>query len=212
VVTVITPGRTTVVGEIKATGTLAARRELAGRRGGRRRPGRRVLVEPGDWVAPGRCWRDRPLGAGPAAGQPVGADPGRAADAGWRRPIYDRALKLVDKGFISKADVDRLTRNPRCRLARCAWQAPSWACAGATRRLNIVAPAAGLVLERRIEPGQVVSGGSGVLFRLAKGGEMELKANLAKPIWPSLRQASRQGYPGRQREARLPVRSGRFRR
>ena len=49
-----------------------------------------------------------------------------------------------------------------------------------TRRLNVVAPAAGLVLERKIEPGQVVSAGSGVLFRLAKGGEMELRAMLGE--------------------------------
>jgi RND family efflux transporter MFP subunit len=47
-------------------------------------------------------------------------------------------------------------------------------------RLNIVAPAAGLVLERKVEPGQVVGGGSGVLFRIAKGGEMELKAQLGE--------------------------------
>ena len=44
----------------------------------------------------------------------------------------------------------------------------------------MVAPAAGLVLERRVEPGQVVSAGSGILFRLAKGGEMELKAQLGQ--------------------------------
>ena len=49
-----------------------------------------------------------------------------------------------------------------------------------TRRLSVVAPAAGLVLERRIEPGQVVSGGSGVLFRLAEGGQMELKAQIGE--------------------------------
>jgi HlyD family secretion protein len=48
------------------------------------------------------------------------------------------------------------------------------------RRLNIVAPAAGLVLERRVEPGQIVSAGSGMLFRLAKGGEMEVKALLGE--------------------------------
>jgi HlyD family secretion protein len=41
------------------------------------------------------------------------------------------------------------------------------------------------VLERKVEPGQVVGAGSGILFRIAKGGEMELKAmvgevNLAK--------------------------------
>jgi RND family efflux transporter MFP subunit len=48
------------------------------------------------------------------------------------------------------------------------------------RRLNVVAPASGLVLERRVEPGQIVSAGSGMLFRLAKGGEMEVKALLGE--------------------------------
>jgi RND family efflux transporter MFP subunit len=36
------------------------------------------------------------------------------------------------------------------------------------------------VLERNVEPGQVVSAGSGVLFRIAKGGEMELLARLGE--------------------------------
>jgi RND family efflux transporter MFP subunit len=49
-----------------------------------------------------------------------------------------------------------------------------------TARLNIRAPAAGLVLERNIEPGQVVGPASGVLFRIAKGGEMELQAALSE--------------------------------
>ena len=43
-----------------------------------------------------------------------------------------------------------------------------------------MAPDAGLVLERKVEPGQVVSSGSGVLFRIAKGGEMELKAQVGE--------------------------------
>jgi RND family efflux transporter MFP subunit len=37
-----------------------------------------------------------------------------------------------------------------------------------------------LVLERRVEPGQIVGSGSGVLFRLAKGGEMEMLAQLTE--------------------------------
>jgi RND family efflux transporter MFP subunit len=45
-------------------------------------------------------------------------------------------------------------------------------------RLNIVAPAAGLVLERNVEPGQVVGAGGTALFTIAKGGEMELLANM----------------------------------
>ena len=53
-------------------------------------------------------------------------------------------------------------------------------------RLDIRAPAAGLVLERNVEPGQVVGGGSGALFRVARGGEMELKAQLSEADLQSL--------------------------
>jgi RND family efflux transporter MFP subunit len=35
-------------------------------------------------------------------------------------------------------------------------------------------------LERNVEPGQVVSAGSGALFRVARGGEMELRAQLSE--------------------------------
>jgi RND family efflux transporter MFP subunit len=48
------------------------------------------------------------------------------------------------------------------------------------QRLNIVAPAAGLVLTRDVEPGQVVGAGTGTLFSIARGGEMELLANLSE--------------------------------
>src|SRR3546814_3622450 len=42
-------------------------------------------------------------------------------------------------------------------------------------RLDIRAPAAGLGLTRDVEPGQIVSAGSGVLFRVALGGQMEMQ-------------------------------------
>jgi len=47
-------------------------------------------------------------------------------------------------------------------------------------RLNIRAPEAGLVLERNVEPGQIVGAGTGVLFRMAAGGEMELRAQMSE--------------------------------
>jgi len=53
-------------------------------------------------------------------------------------------------------------------------------------RLDIRAPAAGLVLERNVEPGQVVSAGSPALFRVARGGEMELRAQLSEADLASL--------------------------
>src|SRR3546814_18178217 len=37
-----------------------------------------------------------------------------------------------------------------------------------------------LVLTRDVEPGQIVSAGSGVLFRVAPGGQMEMQAKLAE--------------------------------
>ena len=46
-------------------------------------------------------------------------------------------------------------------------------------RLDIRSPAAGLVLTRNVEAGQVVGPGNGALFRIAQGGEMELHAKLA---------------------------------
>ena len=55
---------------------------------------------------------------------------------------------------------------------------------GATRaqigQLNVVAPAAGLILPRNVELGQIVSPGSGALFRLAEGGQMEMRAQLSQ--------------------------------
>ena len=56
-----------------------------------------------------------------------------------------------------------------------------------TGRLDIRAPAAGLVLTRSVEPGQIVQAGSGVLFRMAKGGEMEMQAQVAEGDLATLR-------------------------
>jgi RND family efflux transporter MFP subunit len=47
-------------------------------------------------------------------------------------------------------------------------------------RLDVRAPAAGLVLDRMVEPGQIVSSGSGALFRIAMGGQMELLARMSQ--------------------------------
>ena len=182
VVSVIAPGRTTVEGEINATGTLAARRELPVGSVGEGGQVVSVLVEPGDWVGQGQVLAviDRQVQVQQQASS--AAQIGVAqADARLAQSNLDRALRLVEKGFISKADVDRLTAtrdaaNARVRVAG----AQLGELQARTARLNIVAPAAGLVLERKVEPGQVVSAGSGVLFRLAKGGEMELKAQLGE--------------------------------
>lgn len=182
VVSVLTPGRGTIAGQINATGTLAARRELPVGIPGEGGQVVRVLVEPGQWVRQGQVLAiiDRSVQVQQQAGQAAQIQVARA-NAELAEANYQRALRLVDKGFISKADVDRLrsTRDAAYAQVRVAG-AQLGVLRAQSARLNVVAPAAGLVLERRIEPGQVVSAGSGVLFNLAKGGEMELLAQVGE--------------------------------
>lgn len=183
VVSVIAPGRATIAGEIGATGTLAARREMPVGSVGEGGQVVQVLVEPGQWVTAGQALAviDRSVQVQQEASLAAQIQVAQA-DAALAQANLDRALKLVARGFVSKADVDRLTAtrdaaSARVRVAR-AQLAESQA---RTRRLNIVAPAAGLVLSRDVEPGQVVTGGGSTpLFRIAKGGEMELLAKLTE--------------------------------
>lgn len=188
-VSVITPGRITVEGVITATGTLAARRELPVGVPGEGGQVLSVLVEPGQWVREGQVLAviDRSVQTQQASSQVAQIDVARA-NARLAQANLDRAQKLVGRGFISKAEIDRLTatRDSASAQVRVA-NAQLGVLNAQVRRLNVVAPAAGLVLERRVEPGQIVSAGSGVLFRIAKGGEMELKAQLGENDLASLR-------------------------
>lgn len=181
-VTVVAPGATTIEGVINATGTLAARREMPVGVAGE---GGRVVsvpVEPGDWVRAGQVLAviDRSVQNRQAEGQAAQIQVARA-DAELAQANLDRALQLVDRGFISKADVDRLTATRDAAVARVrVAEAQYGERLARNAQLNIVAPSAGLVLERNVEPGQVVGGGSGVLFSIARGGEMELLADLGE--------------------------------
>jgi RND family efflux transporter MFP subunit len=181
-VSVVVPGRTTIAGEISVNGSLAARREMPVGIAGEGGQVVSVLVEPGQWVGAGQVLAviDRSVQTEQQASQAAQIEVARA-NAQLAQSNLDRALKLVDRGFVSKADIDRLTATRDAAVAQVRVAGAQLGVLKAqTRRLNVVAPAAGLVLERKIEPGQVVSAGSGVLFRLAKGGEMELRAMLGE--------------------------------
>lgn len=181
-VTVISPGSTTVEGQIDATGTLAARREIPVASVGE---GGRVVAVPvdqGDWVRKGQVMVviDRSVQVQQIDG--ARAQIGVAqADLNLAQANLDRALKLVERGFISKADVDRLTSTRDAARARVqVARATLGELQARTARLNIYAPESGLVLTRAVEPGQTVAGGGAPLFTIAKNGEMELKAMLGE--------------------------------
>lgn len=179
-VTVVVPGRQQVAKIITATGTLGARRDMPVGVSGEGGMVSRVLVEAGQWVGAGQTLAviERSVQSQQAQQLSASIEVARA-DASLAQQELVRAQSLVSRGFVSKADVERRiaardAANARVRVAQ-AQLGESRARIG---RLDIRAPAAGLVLERMIEPGQVVGGGSGALFRIAQGGQMEMLAQL----------------------------------
>jgi len=181
-VSVMVPGRQTVDRIVSATGNLGARREMPIGVAGEGGMVTQVLVEAGTWVAAGQVLATVDRQVQTQQGASLAAQIGVAdADLRVAQSELDRAQLLVSRGFISKADIDRkvATRDAaRARLGVARAQLAQQR--AATSRLDIRAPAAGLVLERKVEPGQVVSPGSGMLFRMAKGGELELLARLGE--------------------------------
>ncbi len=181
-VTVAVPGAGTLEGTINATGTLAARREMPVGVVGEGGRVVTVTVEAGDWVSAGqvlavidRSVQNQQASAGAAQIEVA------QADADLAQANLDRALQLVERGFISQADIDRLTATRDAAVARVrVARAQLGERQARNAQLNIVAPAAGLLLERNVEPGQVVSPGSGTLFMIARGGEMELLARVGE--------------------------------
>jgi RND family efflux transporter MFP subunit len=182
-VTVVEPGRTTVTGLINATGSLAATHEVAVGVVG---DGGRVIsvpVQVGDWVRQGQVLAviDRSVQTEQAAGAAAQIEVAKA-DSALAQANLDRALKLVDRGFISKANVDQLTATRDAAVARLkVAQASYRELLARNARLNIVAPVGGLILQRNVEVGQVLSaGGQNPPFTMAQGGQMELLAKVGE--------------------------------
>jgi RND family efflux transporter MFP subunit len=181
-VTVVVPGQSQVARTITASGPLAAKRDqpigVAGS-GGRVV---RVLVDAGTWVHAGQVLAviDRAVQAQQAAQMAAQVESARA-NAALAQSNYERALALQGRGFVSKAEIDskKATRDAANAQVRVA-QAQLGQMRAEIGRLNVVAPASGLILDRSVEVGQVVGPGSGALFRLAEGGQMEMRAQLAQ--------------------------------
>jgi len=188
-VSVVVPGRSQVGRTIGASGPLSARRDqpigIAGS-GGRVV---RVLVDAGSWVRAGQVLAivDRSVQA-QQANQLAAQVQAARANASLAQSNYERAVALQGRGFVSKAEIDskRATRDAANAQVRVA-QSQLAATRAEIGRLNVVASAAGLVLSRNVEVGQIVGPGSGALFHLAEGGQMEMRAQLAQADIASVR-------------------------
>lgn len=187
-VSVVVPGRQQVARTISATGQLAARYDMPVGVPGEGGRVVNVLVEAGQWVGAGQTLAviDRSVQTQEAAQLAAQIDVARA-DARLAQQELDRAQALVARGFVSKADVERRIAARDAALARVrVAQANLGQSRARIGRLNVTAPAAGLVLTRSVEPGQIVGPGSGALFRIARGGQYEMLARLPEADLASL--------------------------
>lgn len=189
VVTVLVPGQSVVPRTVSGTGSLAARVEMPVGVIGEGGQVTRVLVQPGDWVRAGQILAviERSVQTEQVRSLAAQVEVNRA-DAKLAQAQLDRARALVARGFISQADIDQRTATRDAANARVNVAVAQLAEQRArTGRLDIRAPASGLILTRDVEPGQIVGSGSGVLFRMAKDGEMELLAQLSESDLATLR-------------------------
>ncbi|MEM1051479.1 MAG: efflux RND transporter periplasmic adaptor subunit [Pseudomonadota bacterium] len=182
VVTVIAPGQTTVSGTVEAPGTIAARRPMPVGVVGEGGQVLSVRVDAGDWVGQGQVLAviDRSVQTQQAAAQAAQISVAQA-DAELAQSNLDRAEQLVERGFVSTAEIDRLTATRDSAVARIkVAEAQLAELRARNARLNVIAPASGYILERNVEPGQTVGAGSGMLFTIARGGEMEMRAQMGE--------------------------------
>jgi len=189
-VTVVVPGKSQVARVITASGALAALRDQPVGVAGEGGMVRAVLVDAGAWVRQGQTLAtvDRSVQSQNAAQLAAQVQVARA-DAALAQNEYERSEALVGRGFVSKADLDRKkaardAANARIRVA----EANLNSMRAQIGRLDIRAPKSGLILARSVEVGQVVSAGSGALFRLAEGGDMEMRAQLSQQDLALIRQ------------------------
>jgi RND family efflux transporter MFP subunit len=181
-VTVVVPGRSQVARVVTASGPLAAHRDQPVGVAGEGGMVRAVLVDAGSWVRQGQTLAtvDRSVQSQNAAQLAAQIQVARA-DAALAQNEYERSQALVGRGFVSKADLDRKKAARDAAFARIrVAQANLNSMRAQIGRLDIRAPRSGLILSRNVEVGQVVSAGSGALFHLAEGGEMEMRAQISQ--------------------------------
>ena len=181
-VTVIVPGRSQVARVVTASGALAAHRDQPVGVAGEGGMVRAVLVDAGTWVRQGQVLAtvDRSVQSQNAAQLAAQVQVARA-DAALAQNEYERSEALVGRGFVSKADLDRKKAARDAAFARIrVAEANLNSMRAQIGRLDVRAPKSGLILSRNVEVGQVVNPGSGALFRLAEGGEMEMRAQMAQ--------------------------------
>jgi HlyD family secretion protein len=181
-VSVVTPGIRTVAARVTFTGAIAARYDIpitAEGDGGRITA---VYVEAGDKVKRGQVLArvDQSV-LRPQVNRLVASLEEARAQAALSAAEFERAQGVSAAGALSKEEIERrraasVTDEARVKVAA-AQLAEAEARLG---RSEVRAPEDGLVLTRTAEVGQNATPGGDPLFRLARGGEVEMRGQIAE--------------------------------
>ncbi|HEV2227677.1 MAG TPA: efflux RND transporter periplasmic adaptor subunit [Steroidobacteraceae bacterium] len=181
-VTVVTPVVKEVTGNVSFTGAIAARYDMPIANEGDTARVVGVYVEPGDHVQKGQLLArldDSVLV--PQANRLEASLEQAQAQAALSAAEYKRALGVQAAGALSAEDIEK--RRATAVTDAASVKVASAQLAEAQARLNrtrIVAPFAGTVLTRRAEVGMIASPGGDALFRVASGGEVEMRGQIAE--------------------------------
>ncbi|HKN09571.1 MAG TPA: efflux RND transporter periplasmic adaptor subunit [Pseudomonadota bacterium] len=110
------------------------------------------------------------------------------AEADLAAAEYHRAVAVGASGALSAEETERRRSSSVTAAAKVKVAAAQLAEAEARlARAEVRAPADGLILTRSVEVGQTATPGAGALFRLAEGGEVELRGQVAEQDLPLLK-------------------------
>ncbi|TLY65703.1 MAG: efflux RND transporter periplasmic adaptor subunit [Gammaproteobacteria bacterium] len=181
-ISVMTPGLKAVTSSVTFTGAIAARYDMPIGNDGETGRIVAVYVEPGDHVQ-----RGQPLAKLdqsvliPQVNRLAAALEQAQAQAALSAAEYRRAQGVESAGALSAEDIEKRRATAMTDAANVKVAAALLA-EGQARlnRTRIVAPIAGTVLTRRAEVGQIANPGGEALFRIASGGEIEMRGQLAE--------------------------------
>jgi HlyD family secretion protein len=189
-VSIVIPHRAAATSTASFTGTINARYDqpigVEAGEGGRIAA---VYVEAGDWVKLGQVLArlDTSVVAPQVASLEAGLEQARA-DAALAAADYRRAEAVGPAGALSKEETEKryavsLTAAAKVRVA----EAQLAEARGRLARTDVRASGDGLLLMRHAEVGQSATVGGEPLFRLAKGGEIELRGLVSEQDLPRIK-------------------------
>ena len=186
-VTVVVPALGNVTSTVSLTGQISAQNDMPiGVEGDGGRVAA-VLVEPGDHVRRGQVLaRLNPLTAqSQVEGAQAALDELRA-NAAAAQAEYARAEGARDS-FSAEEFERRRTAALTAQAKVKAAEAQLSEAHSRWQRTTVVAPSDGIVLTRAVEVGQIAMPGAAPLFRLARGGEIEMRGQVAEQDMPRLK-------------------------